>query len=1127
MAPRADIPEGTVTVLFTDLVDSTQLNQQLGDEQARAIGRAIERLALERIEAHRGIVIKEMGDGLMAAFSSARRAVVCAREIQQDMAARNRRTPEQPVKMRIGLHTGEVIEEDGDIHGETVIIARRIESLAPAGGVLASETVHMVLGTARDELEDRGLFDLKGISVQWRLYEVNCAEPDDGAVLADVVPTPYIGREAERTRLLEMVAKVADGSGGFVFISGEAGAGKSRLAGEALDEARRRNLNVLSGVCLDMAVPPPYKPLIDHLEQVARQTSPERMREILGENAPEVATLMPALRQRYPDIAEPPSLPPEQERRYLLHGMHEFFHRASKIRPQVFLYDDLHWADESTLLLLEHLAPELAGLRILVIGTYRPTDLRPDRPFSRSLANLTRSRLAVDIALKPFSRDEVATMVAHRVGKTPPPALIDLLYAETEGNPFFAEETVRHLLETGKLFDPSGAWRTDIGVGETEVPRSVALLIGRRMEGLRPETLKVMAAAAVIGRVFSFDLLATISGASEDELFDALEDAEHRHIIAEVPGGGEARYGFEHEQYRQTLLGQFSLARRQRLHLRVAEALEAATRPGVAAPTVEIANHLELAGSASPPERTAAALMASGRTALDALAFEDALRLLERAAAHVDGVDAEAWATAVALQAKAMRGSGRVDDALRALGSALLAIPAAGPTRAAILLQRSQLLLDQFRAAETLGDLQHVLDQHRGSADRAAELDALLALARAHYVMSLDVQEYAAMARDTYQAAYDLAAELADKRSMAKALIPTVWFTDYWADYRPIGRDHAHEAVALATDVGDQDLLNDAEFAMLRMSDVNDTEGLAEDLLARLEARRDPVRLKEHCFWMMWVYWGTAHFDQCVAVCDRGIDLAAQLGSAPVQYGSIKALALSHAGRFDEVDGALRQEVTDDDHPFGQAIARLAQADHLLGVDALEQAATVGVDAFHRARALSRVWMQYWLMNVLTEVHARLVERELPVPAELTELLAEADVRPSKLTRAIVELRGGRAAAALDALEAMAPEFETERRFRELGELEVALAEAQLAVGRVDDTELTTRRAIERATATGHGAVVWKLRMLRSLALDARGDEATAADERARATAEFTTLRDRIADPALRQCFEAQPLAPR
>ena len=166
------IPEGTVTVLFTDLVESTRLNQQLGDEQARALSRSIEEMAKQLVEAHKGVTIKEMGDGLMAVFQSARRAITASREIQAEMRRRHRDGLDDRVAMRIGLHTGEVIAEDGDVHGETVIIAKRVEGLAPPGGVLASETVHGVLGTAREELIDQGLSTLKGIDSEWRLYLV-------------------------------------------------------------------------------------------------------------------------------------------------------------------------------------------------------------------------------------------------------------------------------------------------------------------------------------------------------------------------------------------------------------------------------------------------------------------------------------------------------------------------------------------------------------------------------------------------------------------------------------------------------------------------------------------------------------------------------------------------------------------------------------------------------------------------------------------------------------------------------------------------------------------------------------------------------------------------------------------
>ena len=160
------LPEGTVTVLSTDLVGSTLLNQRLGDEAATALEREIAELANIHIEKQRGVMITYAGDGLMVAFQSARRAVACAQEIQRGIARLNRSRPDLGLKLRIGLHTGEVVNDDGGLHGETLIIAKRIESVAPGESVYASDTVRGVLGTARGELEDRGEFELKGIDAR-------------------------------------------------------------------------------------------------------------------------------------------------------------------------------------------------------------------------------------------------------------------------------------------------------------------------------------------------------------------------------------------------------------------------------------------------------------------------------------------------------------------------------------------------------------------------------------------------------------------------------------------------------------------------------------------------------------------------------------------------------------------------------------------------------------------------------------------------------------------------------------------------------------------------------------------------------------------------------------------------
>src|SRR5581483_5187579 len=257
-SPIGSLPEGTVTVLFTDLVDSTQLNQRYGDEVANGLRRELEQLALACVERNRGHVVKGLGDGGMVAVKSAQRAVTGAQEIQRAVTGRRIGSGDPHPTMRIGLHTGEVISEEGDLHGETVIIAKRIEGVAPAGGILVSETVHGVLGTARGDLIDRGEFDLKGIDSPWRLYEVPVPLEPAEPVLSPVQRSPFVGRRRELAVLSEAVSTARQGRGAVLLVNGEPGAGKSRLVYEAAAAARQHEMAVLVGHCVDMEAPVPY-----------------------------------------------------------------------------------------------------------------------------------------------------------------------------------------------------------------------------------------------------------------------------------------------------------------------------------------------------------------------------------------------------------------------------------------------------------------------------------------------------------------------------------------------------------------------------------------------------------------------------------------------------------------------------------------------------------------------------------------------------------------------------------------------------------------------------------------------------------------------------------------------------
>jgi predicted ATPase/class 3 adenylate cyclase len=1107
------LPEGTVTVLSTDLVGSTLLNQRLGDAAATAVERELAELAQEQVEKQRGVVVKDTGDGLMVAFQSARRAVTCAQEIQRAIARRNRGRPDVVVQLRVGLHTGEVLSEDGGLHGETLIIAKRIESVAPAGGIFASDTVHGVLGTARGELQDRGEFALKGIDAPWHLWEVPWATAEAGGVLPGRERTPFVGRTRERARLLQAVERARSGSGTLMLIGGEAGVGKSRLVEEAAAEARRLGLMVLTGHCVDQQGTPPYLPTIEHLEEAARQGSPEAFRQALGENAPEIAKLMPELRVRYPDIPEPVSLPPEQERRYLLHGIAEFVERNARATPLMLVFEDLHWADESTLLLVRLLAQRAAHVPVLAVGTYRDTDLTPGRPLAALLPDLLRQRLAEEILLGRLDAAGVAAVLAGRVGSTPPQTLVEVVYAETEGNPFFVEEVFRHLHEGGKLLDEAGRWRSDVRIADTDVPRSVGLVIGQRLDRVSDDCRRILTIAALAGKAFRFDLLAGVQGVDQDDLLDALEEAARASLIEDVSAGREARYAFVHEQIRQTLLSLLSTARRQRLHLRMADALEALLGSAADAHAPDVAYHLYQAGVAAPGERTVRWLVRAAERALDALAFEDALRDLDTARTVMPPGDAESAVRVLRLRARALRGLARLDEALAAFAEAL-AIAPSGAERDAVLQARARLKLDLFRGREAIDDLDPLLERARAAGDRAREVELLLMRSRGYYVRSLDEPGFAEKTRDSYGEAYALAREVGDKRAMCQALIPTSWFPDYWQDYHDRAVANVEEARVLAAELGDEELAIEAASARLKLLHLGDADSEALSLRRRLEARRDPVRLKEHLFWLMWHHWLRADFAECVVSCDEGIALAEQLGSPPVQYASIKGLALTDMGRFDDGWASFQREVADDAHPFGRCMREFGVAVWLAAVGAFGRAEAVAREVLAEAGRLSRTWMQRGIVDLLTVLAARRGDDGGDFGTSF---------RPSHFAvaeAALVRGEYGRAVEIADRLAEGAGTLGQER-----GRL-VALAwglHARAGLQRWAEILERADAAILEAEARGFRTRAWRMRACRARARQATGDERGAGDDRAAARMLLDEMAGRIGDPQLRAAFEADP----
>ena len=620
--------EELASVLFTDIEGSTDYRTRHGDGAAHRRLQALHDLVTKEIEHHGGRVIKALGDGVLALFRSPRSAVKSSVSIQSEVAAFNRTSPDDALRVRIGINTGEVLEENNDVFGEAVNAAARISALAKGGQTLVSAMVKDLVGTLPElSFEDKGWLQLKGFTGEWQLYQVEAKEAPQLAFLGQ---TPFVGRQSELGQLERTLEQAMRGRGGVVLIGGEPGVGKTRLAEEVAQRAQQKGMLSFTGHCYEMEAPIPYAPFVEILEATIETIPADILREVIGDSAPELARLAPQIKKMFPDVVVSSDLPAEEDRRYTFNSISRYMRRSAAARPIMLILDDLHWGDDSTLLLLEHLALNLTDVPVFVVGTYRDVELAASRPLARTMELLVRQRAAQRLSLKRLTEEDVKSMLYRLSGSSPPDVLVRAIYSETEGNAFFVEEVFRHLLEEGKLLDADGTWQSNLELDELDVPEGVRLVISRRLERLRGETMRILSAAAVVGRVFDYDLLPEIADIANLDALDAIDEAERAHLITPMKGRS-ARYSFVHELVRQTLLTDISLPRRQRLHLQIADAIERKYATDLDRHTSDLAHHLYQAGAAADPSKTITYLISAGDKALKTAASEEALRAFEDA----------------------------------------------------------------------------------------------------------------------------------------------------------------------------------------------------------------------------------------------------------------------------------------------------------------------------------------------------------------------------------------------------------------------------------------------------------------------------------------------------------------
>jgi class 3 adenylate cyclase/tetratricopeptide (TPR) repeat protein len=622
------------TLLFTDIVGSTDRLRDLGDAAWAALLARHHEAIRAVLAAHGGREVNTVGDGFLARFDAPAPAVRAAAAAVAGVAPLG-------VEIRVGLHTGEVELEGNEVAGVGVHLAARVMAQAGTGQVLVSSTVRDLLAGSGLGFMDLGNRELKGFAERWRLFALDLATVRAGeaepvawealggsrgrtgvpfpGLLAVGHSTGYVGREQLLGHLEEARQQATAGACRAVLLCGEPGIGKTRTAAEVAQAAFAEGAIVLYGRC-DEEIGAPYQPFAEALDWHTSHVD----EPVLGRHPGELIRLQPLLGARTVGLPAPVSSDPRSEEYLLFEATRSWLVELSRQQPVVLVLDDLHWASKPVLLLLRHVlrlaVAEGDGVRLLVLGTYRDTELGRSHALAGVMADVRRLPGVAQLTIAGLSVAEVAELLSQAAGHALDDdgrRLAEILHAETEGNPFFVGEVLRHLVETGTVRRHDNRWVV-ANSGMVAVPEGVRDVVGRRLGRLAAQANDMLSVAAVVGRDFDVELLTALHDVPEDSLLDALDEAVQAGLVQET---GADRYRFAHVLVQVTLYEELSATRRRRLHRRVGEALEKLRPEDV----VTLAYHFSQAGpDGDGMSRAVRYGLAAAEQALQARALGDA-----------------------------------------------------------------------------------------------------------------------------------------------------------------------------------------------------------------------------------------------------------------------------------------------------------------------------------------------------------------------------------------------------------------------------------------------------------------------------------------------------------------------
>ncbi len=594
----ADIGTDVRTFLIADVRGYTSFTLEHGDAAAARLLTTFTALTRDAVGAHGGKVIELRGDEALAVFSSTRQALWAAVEMQARFTQEFVADCAAPLKAGIGIDAGEAIPMEGGFRGAALNLAARLCSLAGPGEILITDAIaHLARKVDGLEYLKRGAVELKGFAEPVMVMEVRVErEPSQaavstpsleeerarllGGVKVDTLtlqPLPIggflgalpagllVARDAELKRALGSIHSVESGVGCLLLLTGEPGVGKTRLAQEITLAARNRGFLIAAGSCYEARMSSAYYPWVDVLSTLYRLASPQ-LRSRLTHRFPHLAKLLPN-----ESLSAAITSDGQEEQDRLFWSVSGFVQALAEEQPLTLLLDDLHWADGSSLDLLQHLSRHTRGDRVLIVATHRDVEVGRQHPLEATLRELAREDLAERIAMGRLDKKGTAQLLVSTLGhEDASEEVATLLHERTEGNPFFLQQVLRVLVERGDVFQHDGDW-TRRKVAEIEVPESIRSVIGQRLSRLSEEPHTILHEASVLGQTFLFNDLSAMAGRKEQEIESALDAAVAAGLVRETTGD---RYNFDHALTQQSLYSELTSRRRRRLHLAAGDAIE-------------------------------------------------------------------------------------------------------------------------------------------------------------------------------------------------------------------------------------------------------------------------------------------------------------------------------------------------------------------------------------------------------------------------------------------------------------------------------------------------------------------------------------------------------------------------